>query len=160
MKTLHSLLVLGLLAPAALQGQDCRHSESLEIAQNVMEASRLKDMERLMSYFADEAVFRQAFNPGGERLHRGKEAIRKAYEQIFANIEELIYVESRYTVSLDGKTVFLEAQGDMVVTATGAEYKNTHVFRVDFGDCSQIESLLQYANPLEILRAFSPPEDP
>ena len=49
-----------------------------------------KDMEELMGYFADDAVFSQAFNPGGARNHEGKAAIQAAYEQIFANIDELI----------------------------------------------------------------------
>ena len=135
----------------------CDGQQTFATASLMMHHAAEKEMDELLNLFEEDAVYLQPFNPGESRRYQGKQEIKALYQQIFRNIDKLNYVAREFTTSADGKTVFIEAHGDMTVSTTGAAYKNTHVFRVDFDACDKVAKITQYANPLRIIEAFAPP---
>ncbi len=56
-----------------------------------------------------------------------------------------MFAGKRWTVSADGRTVFLEARGDAVVEHSGAPYRNLYVMRFDI-EAEGITRVVEYAD--------------
>ena len=129
--------------------------KNLQTARALIQATEEQDIEKLMSGFADDAVFAQPFNPAGpDYAYEGKAAVRKGFEGIFGLMETLGYKDKRYTVSDDGNAVFLEAQGQMTLAGSGKEYDNFYVFRVDFDADGRVTKLTEYMNSLYLVNTI------
>lgn len=124
----------------------------------MIEATIRKDLDAVLATFAEDSCFAQPFNPTQPGLlFKGKKEIRAGFQQIFAFIKRINYLDSRYTVSDDGTTIFLETQGDMVLAGRNLEYKNFYIFRFDFNCEGQIKLLTEYMNSLYLSQILNPP---
>ena len=64
--------------------------------------------------------------------------------RVFDFLEEIAYTDMRYTLSTDGKTVFFECKGQMILSSNGQAYNNTYIFRLDFDRYGKIAKLIEY----------------
>ena len=76
---------------------------------------------------------------------RGRDEVLAYTEGLIATLSPRIWRDSVWSVSSDGRTVFMRAEGDMAVAATGAPYRNSYVTRFDVRD-GAIVAMVEYAN--------------
>ncbi|MDW3195060.1 MAG: nuclear transport factor 2 family protein [Cytophagales bacterium] len=129
---------------------------NLKAAKLMIAATENKDIETLMSFFTEDAIFAQPFNPQGvDYAYSSKEAIRAGFEGIFKLIDTMSYKNKAFTPSNDGSVVFFEAQGDMQLSGSGKDYDNMYVFRVDFDKNGKVTKLTEYMNSLYLAKTFN-----
>jgi ketosteroid isomerase-like protein len=99
--------------------------------------------------------------PSGEQSawfdYRGKEEVLAYVTTIFTNFGQVEMLDREVSVSIDGRVVFVEARGDLVVARTGAPYRNVYVFRFTFDADGRIIEIREYANPVPIAAVFGVP---
>jgi len=88
--------------------------------------------------------------PGAWFTFEGKADVLGYVGTIFRNFSRVEIVDREVTVSDDGRTVFVEAKGDLIVAANDAPYLNVYIFRFSFDDEGLITAIREYANPVPI----------
>lgn len=76
---------------------------------------------------------------------------------IFSNFSQVEIVDREVSVTDDGRIVFVEAKGDLIVADGGAPYRNVYVFRFTFDAEGLIAEIREYANPVPIAPIFGVP---
>lgn len=112
-----------------------------------------KDRSALAALVDGAAVFQYPFTRSGDtdagswRRFEGRDAVLTGYvDGAFANLARIGWTEAEFTPSADGRTVFVEALGDMVL-ASGATYRNRYVLRFDLHR-GRIRGMKEYMNPV------------
>lgn len=116
-------------------------------------AMTAKDRPAVAALVDEAAVFQYPFDRSGRteagswRRFAGREAVLTGYvDAAFARISRIGWTEAEFTSSADGRTIFVEARGDMVL-ATGAAYRNRYVLRFDLRH-GKIVGMKEYMNPV------------
>jgi ketosteroid isomerase-like protein len=156
-----AVAMVGLWTPATTVAQtrdqngESIQMNSLETTKALFAAAQTKNLEALMNGFTETAVFAQPFHPmGPDFAYRGTSEIRQGMQGIFALIETIGYTDTTYTVSGDGRSVFVETKGDMVLAGSGKPYNNGYIFRVDFNGEGLVEKFTEYTNSLYIVQTI------
>jgi ketosteroid isomerase-like protein len=89
--------------------------------------------------------------------YRGKDEVLAYVGTIFANFSQVEVVDREVSVTDDGRTVFVEGKGDLIVADGGASYRNLYVFRFSFDGAGLITEIREYANPVPIAPIFGVP---
>lgn len=76
-----------------------------------------------------------------------KEAVPGYLQGVFQNFSYVAFVERELSVTNDGRTVFIEALGDLRTAIGDLLYSNRYVFKFDL-DQGRITSIKEYANPV------------
>jgi uncharacterized protein (TIGR02246 family) len=80
-------LAFAVAAPAALSAQKRTASDSVRaVAEGIIAADNVRDIERVMSFYADDAVLM----PPNEGPVAGHRAIRPRYQALFASVQPAI----------------------------------------------------------------------
>ncbi|AVZ75386.1 hypothetical protein SLUN_27470 [Streptomyces lunaelactis] len=77
----------------------------------------------------------------------GIEHVMGYIESVAAKFDHVAFLDKVYTVSEDAKSVFLQANGDILSTAEQLVYRNVYVFRLDIQD-AKVAKVWEYANPV------------
>ncbi|MFI6005216.1 hypothetical protein ACIA98_33275 [Streptomyces sp. NPDC051366] len=64
-----------------------------------------------------------------------------------AKFDHVAFMDKVWTVSEDARSVYLQANGDILSSAEKLLYNNVYIFRVDVAD-GQIVKVWEYANPV------------
>ncbi len=117
-----------------------------------MAALTAKDRPALAAMVAADAMFEYPFDRSGKteagswRVFRGREAVLSGYvDPALARLERIGWTERDVTVAANGKRVFVEALGDMVLN--GKPYRNRYVLRFDLKG-GEIAGMKEYLNPV------------
>lgn len=92
--------------------------------------------------------------PAGQFV--GKEQVLGYVESVFTNMATIDFVEVRVSVTADGKTSFVQANGEFV-GADGRPYRNVYVFRYDWHN-GRVVTFEEYANPVTFCETFGHPD--
>ena len=101
------------------------------------------------------------FNESGKtedghfRRYTGKREIEGFVDTAFAAEKSVRLVSAEYVVSEDGRTVFVEARGE-VEMVSGKIYRNRYVLRFDV-EHGKIKCLREFYNPITSAVAFGRP---
>ncbi|WP_371502587.1 nuclear transport factor 2 family protein [Kitasatospora sp. NBC_00374] len=77
----------------------------------------------------------------------GQEHVLGYVESVAAKFDHVAFLDKVYTVSADAKSVFLQANGDILATAEKLVYRNVYIFRVEVED-GKVVKVWEYANPV------------
>jgi ketosteroid isomerase-like protein len=81
---------------------------------------------------------------------QGKHDVLAYVSTIFTNFTRVEIRDREVSVTDDGRTIFVEARGDLLVAATGDPYRNVYIFRFSFDAEGLITEVREYANPVPI----------
>jgi ketosteroid isomerase-like protein len=84
----------------------------------------------------------------------GKTQVLGYFQSVFTNMTRIDFVDVRTSVTADGRTSFVQANGDFTA-ADGRPYRNVYVFRLDW-DGGRLVSVDEYANPMAYCVTFTP----
>lgn len=120
-----------------------------------------KDKEAKLAVMSDDMILELPFNESGKveegsfRRYTGKMEISGFIDTAFAAEKSVSLVSAEYIVSDDGKTVFVEARGEVEMTS-GKMYRNRYVLRFDV-ESGKIKCLREFYNPITSAIAFGRP---
>lgn len=77
----------------------------------------------------------------------GKDHVMGYVQSVVAKFDHLAFLDKVYTVSEDAKSVFLQANGNILSTAEKLVYRNVYIFKVEV-DNGKIVKVWEYANPV------------
>jgi ketosteroid isomerase-like protein len=110
-----------------------------------------EDLEAAQIFMTPDTRVEAMFNANGQN---GTANIRSfpaaVYFQIVArNYENIVFSNRVFSVADDGQTVWMEAQGELIVAATGQPYKNGYVFKLTIAD-GRITRLQEWVNTVTL----------
>jgi ketosteroid isomerase-like protein len=110
-----------------------------------------EDLAAAQAFMTPETKARAMFNPNGQN---GVATIRTfpaaAYFTLVSrNYDNIVFSDRIFSVADDGRTVWMEAQGNLVVTATGQPYKNGYVFNLTLAN-NRIEKIEEWVNTVTL----------
>ncbi|MGI9247119.1 MAG: nuclear transport factor 2 family protein, partial [Steroidobacteraceae bacterium] len=128
-----------------------RDTGAVRVVKRYMDAMRSMDRLAVDALIAPDAVFEYPYSrsgstePGAGRRYVGKEAIMRDYVgRAFDILLRIDWTEPVFTPSADGRTVFVEARGDMVLV-NDVPYRNQYVIRFDV-EGGRIRHMAEYMN--------------
>lgn len=135
-------------------------TQNLETAKTFFNALEQHDVAMIEPFLAPEILeiipFSNTGSPEPWKTYDGKEAVLGYLGQIVENFSRTVLLEKQFTVSNDGKVVFLEAKGDLIHAASGAPYNNLYVFKFTFAG-GKITNISEYANPVPFAKLSGAP---
>lgn len=133
---------------------------TIAIVRAFIKAMQAKDKLTIATMLHDDIVQIVPFSPSGTStpwtVFEGKEAVLSYIDSVFTSFTHIQFNDLVFTISSDGNTVFLEAQGDLVAAQNAMPYRNIHVLKFQFRR-GLIKSITEYANPVTIAKLFSIP---
>ncbi|MAN66991.1 MAG: hypothetical protein CME91_10125 [Hyphomonadaceae bacterium] len=120
-----------------------------------------KDKAAKLRVMGEDMVLEIPFNESGKtedghfRRYTGKREIEGFVDTAFAAEKSVRLVSAEYVVSEDGRTVFVEARGE-VEMVSGKIYRNRYVLRFDV-EHGKIKCLREFYNPITSAVAFGRP---
>ena len=125
--------------------------KTAELANAYLDALSAADLPSVAAMLRDEVVVDIPMSLTGEPVpmftFNGKNAAMDYFRSIAANFQQVRFDDRRTYAVDDGKTVFVEAKGDLVQRETNARYRNTYCFKVTVND-NLIEHVSEYTNPI------------
>lgn len=119
------------------------------------------DHAAVEALFADHIVETIPLGPSGDPapwvVYTGKKAVTRYAHLIMANFERVQFAaHPEYTVSADGRTVFVEAHGKLIAAQGHRPYPNVYVFKfvVENG---LLVHIAEYANPVTYAKLMGLP---
>ena len=146
-------------AGMAEEGNGSSQVKTLRNTHKIIEALERKDLETVSAMTADRAVLQHALALSGDRDEAarfvGKEQVMGYIGGVFTMFGTINFTDVRVTVSADGRSSFVQANGDFT-TADGRPYLNVYLFRYDWQN-GQAVSIEEYANPVTFCRTVGHP---
>jgi ketosteroid isomerase-like protein len=146
-------------AGMAEEGKGSSQVKTLRNTQRIIEALERKDLETVSAMTADQAVLQHALALSGDRDEAarfvGKEQVMGYIGGVFTMFGTINFTDVRVTVSADGRSSFVQANGDFT-TADGRPYLNVYLFRYDWQN-GQAVSIEEYANPVTFCQTVGHP---
>lgn len=128
-----------------------REPAAVRVVQRYMDAMRAKDRTAVEALIAPDAVFEYPYSrtgstePGAGRRFTGKESVMRDYvDRGFGILVKIDWTDPVFTPSADGRTVFVEARGDMMLV-NDVPYRNQYVIRFDV-EKGLITHMAEYMN--------------
>jgi len=144
------------LASAAL----ALSTSSLASAQNpvedivvpLFEAVAAEELAKASAFMVEGAMLHAMFNPSGAT---GDGSVRSfpaaAYFQLVTgNYENIVFDQRSYSVADDGRTVWMEAIGDLRLEANGAPYRNRYVFKISLNSDGKVSEIREWVNTVTL----------
>jgi len=118
----------------------------------MFEAVAREDLGAATRFLAEGAMLRAMFNPNGET---GEGSVRTfpatAYFTLVArNYENIVFNNRTYSVADDGKTVWMEANGDLRLEANGSPYRNRYVFKITLNAQGKVTEIREWVNTVTL----------
>ncbi|AZQ32142.1 hypothetical protein EJ357_47460 [Streptomyces cyaneochromogenes] len=127
------------------------HQKSLETAQAFITAFENRDPAAVADLLSKEATFviplSIAGTPEPWYVFDSPAAVLAYVESVAAKFDHVAFLDKVWTVSEDARSVFLQANGDILSSAEKLVYNNVYIFRIDVAD-GQIIKVWEYANPV------------
>ena len=127
------------------------HLAPLDLVEIFFEALEKHDISLIERHLADDVVeiipFSNTGKPDPFYAFNGKAEVLGYLNTIVTNFSRVVLVDRRYSVSDNGSSVFLQAEGDLVQAGTGAKYQNVYIFKFEIRD-GQLVHIDEYANPI------------
>jgi ketosteroid isomerase-like protein len=110
-----------------------------------------EDLAAVQTFITPDATVQAMFNPNGLN---GADHIRTfpatAYFGIVSrNYDNIAFADRVFSVADDGRTVWMEAQGQLVVVPSGAPYRNGYVFKLTLEN-GRIRTIQEWVNTVTL----------
>lgn len=149
------------LTRAGEAGRDTSHQTTLRDTRALLAALEQKDLQAVSALTDQRAILTNTLPLSGIReeavTFEGKEQILGYIQQVFTTMGTIAFSDVQVTVSADGKTSFVQANGDFTVADDGRPYRNVYLFRYDWRD-GRVVTTLEYANPVTYCKTFGQPD--
>lgn len=161
MRLLISAMAFAIASPTLAMADSQTTLEKTKTFFSALESGTLEDIE---SFLDEDVVNTIPYAATGEtssdglRIYDGRDEVMAYFAGARERIAEVMFVDHDITVSEDGRTVFAQNRGNMVL-ADGREYENLYVWRIDYSD-GQIAAITEYFNPVTAAIAFNRPIGP
>ncbi|WP_113698535.1 nuclear transport factor 2 family protein [Nonomuraea lactucae] len=127
------------------------HQDALSLAQAFFAAFEGRDPAGVEAVLAPEANITIPLSIEGTPepwyVFDGREHVMGYIHSVAAKFDRVAFLDKVYTVSEDGSSVFLQANGDILSTAEKLVYRNVYIFKVDIAN-GKIVKVWEYANPV------------
>ncbi|MFG2123899.1 nuclear transport factor 2 family protein [Streptomyces sp. NPDC048710] len=127
------------------------HQKTLETAQAFVTAFENRDPTTVASLLSQDATFviplSIAGTPEPWYVFDSPTAVLAYIESVAAKFDHVTFLNKVWTVSEDARSVFLQANGDILSNAEKLVYNNVYIFRIDVAD-GHIVKVWEYANPV------------
>ncbi|MGB3470994.1 MAG: nuclear transport factor 2 family protein [Erythrobacter sp.] len=146
-------LLLGLLVSAPLRAEERVEIDPVEdVVVPLFDAVLAENMEQASALVAKDAQLFAMFNPSGET---GQDSIRQFpimdyFALVTRNYENIAFIDRTYSVANDGRTVWMEASGDLRLEPTGAPYRNRYVFKFTINEEGKVSELKEWVNTVTL----------
>ncbi|MFI6493789.1 nuclear transport factor 2 family protein [Streptomyces sp. NPDC050564] len=130
---------------------DTTHQDALETAQAFIAAFESRDRDAVAGLLAPGATFTIPLSIEGTPepwyVFDSPEHVLGYIASVAAKFDHVAFLDKVWTVSEDARSVFLQANGDILSSAEKLVYNNVYIFRIDVQD-GQITKVWEYANPV------------
>lgn len=127
------------------------HENALDVAKRFFAAFEGRDRDGVLDVLAPHANITIPLSIQGTPepwyVFDGREHVMGYIDSVVAKFDRIAFLDKVYTVAQDAKSVFLQANGDILSTAEHLVYRNVYVFRVDIDD-NKVVKVWEYANPV------------
>ncbi|MGW7410154.1 nuclear transport factor 2 family protein [Streptomyces sp. NPDC054833] len=127
------------------------HQRTLATAQAFIAAFENRDPAAVAALLAPTATFTIPLSIAGTPepwyVFDSPAHILGYIESVAAKFDHVAFLDKVWTVSEDARSVFLQANGDILSSAEKLVYNNVYIFRIDVVD-GQITQVWEYANPV------------
>ncbi|MBF0688615.1 MAG: nuclear transport factor 2 family protein [Cellulomonas sp.] len=124
---------------------------ALQLAQQFMNAFAGRNPEAAAALLAEDATLTIALGIDGSPtpwyFFDGQTQVRGYIEAVAAKFDRVAFLDQEWHASMDGRTAFMEARGDILSSAEGLEYRNVYVFKIEVSD-GLVARVTEYANPV------------
>ncbi|MFI8278148.1 nuclear transport factor 2 family protein [Streptomyces sp. NPDC085929] len=125
--------------------------DALATAQAFIRAFENRDSNAVASLLAPTASFVIPLSiegtPAPWYVFEDPQSILGYIESVAAKFDHVAFLDQVWTEGADGRSVFLQANGDILSTAEKLVYNNVYIFRIDVED-GKIAKVWEYANPV------------
>lgn len=108
-----------------------------------------EESPEVFALFDESSSVAVMMNPNATQdpiVYDGLSAVETYFNQIFATFSPIRFTDVRLTAADNGRTVFVQANGQFTVEETGTPYNNVYVFRINLNGADQIISSQEYLN--------------
>lgn len=121
------------------------------LAEQLFDAMKREDLAVAAALFAPGAQFVLPYNPSGDASEAGTRRFpAMGYVTVATrSYDSIDFLNQTATLASDGTTLFVEAEGDLTVAASGAPYRNRYVFKFETAN-GKITRVTEYANAVTV----------
>lgn len=135
--------------------------QNIKSVEDYFSALKAHDLNEIEQLFDDNVREVIPLAPNGAPepwvVYDGKRDVLGYVAGMFQNFSTIEVTDRVFNVSDNGKTVFVEAKGDLVHADSGCPYRNVYVFKFTFEVDGKIVEILEYANPIPIALLLNVP---
>ncbi|MFI2352781.1 nuclear transport factor 2 family protein [Streptomyces sp. NPDC019443] len=130
---------------------DTTHQKALDTAKGFITAFEGRDRDAVADLLAPTATFTIPLSIEGTPepwyVFDSPQSVLGYIESVAAKFDHVAFLDKVWTVSEDARSVFLQANGDILSTAEKLVYNNVYIFRIDVQD-GKVVKVWEYANPV------------
>ena len=133
--------------------------EQVQLVEAYFDAGEALDVDRIVAFFAEDALFELPFAPAGfPGYHEGRDAIAAFLQQFPKYYRRIRLLDRRITPLGDGSGVVAEYRGEWE-TSKGRPYNNTYIALIRIRE-GRITHMREFFNPLVWLESVQRPPSP
>ena len=132
-----------------------------DVVNRFFAALEARDIQALADMFTEDITNTLPYvatgdtSPAAMRRFEGRRAVLAYFNGAAERIAQVAFRDAEITFGGDGRTVFVENHGDMVLP-DGRPYRNRYVWRFEIEN-GQITGIREYFNPVTAAAAFNRP---
>jgi ketosteroid isomerase-like protein len=153
LSVLGSLAMMAAVAACATDGEAQRRGSdpANQIIVPFFEAVAREDLPAAQAFLAPNAQVMAMFNPNGQNGVAAQRNFPAAtyFGIVTRNYDNLVFAQRTFTTSSDGRIVWMEAQGELIVTASGLPYRNGYVFKFTLEN-GKIRTIQEWVNTVTL----------
>ena len=153
MKTLiASTALLAAALPSIAHASRAEADPIENVVAPLFEAVAAEDLAAAQSYIVQGAPIHAMFNPSGETDASSVRTFPAVayFGLVTQNYENIVFSDRTYSVADDGKTVWMEANGNLRLEATGTPYLNRYVFKFTLNQEHKITEIREWVNTVTL----------
>ncbi|MEM9286572.1 MAG: nuclear transport factor 2 family protein [Pseudomonadota bacterium] len=152
LKTSALAILVAATAPIAAQAETLSPVDTVVVP--LFDAVAKEDLAAASAYLVDGAPIHAMFNPNGSTDAASVRTFPAVayFTLVTRNYENIVFRERTYSVSDDGKTVWMEANGDLRLEKTGTPYRNRYVFKFSLNKDGKVTEIREWVNTVTLTR--------
>ncbi len=118
----------------------------------LFDAVAQENLASARSLLVDGAPIYAMFNPTGQTDTASIRTFPAVayFGTVTQNYENIVFSDRTYSVADDGKTVWMEANGNLRLEKTGSPYLNRYVFKITLNDEQKITEIREWVNTVTL----------
>ena len=148
-----TLAALAMAVPSlAIAGDSASRDPVADIVAPLFEAVANEDLSAASTFLVRGAPIHAMFNPSGSTDDASIRTFPAVgyFQLVTKNYENIVFNNRTYSVADEGRTVWMEANGDLRLEATGAAYRNRYVFKVSLNEAGKVTEIREWVNTVTL----------